>query len=178
MALKSRLALVHSLGTAIRTATRPGSPSLGERAGAVPRMVRATLSGEYAGISKGRLALLAAAVGYIVSPVDLLPEGLLAVVGLADDAMVMSWVAATLVNETEAFLAWERSAPRAGTSYANPRYADGNGRGQVPQGPSPQSTGGVPGVTPSTASGAAVSSARGADEARRHDEDDLPPRSR
>ena len=28
--------------------------------------------------------------------------------GLADDAVVMSWIAATVVNETESYLAWER----------------------------------------------------------------------
>lgn len=108
MALYRRIPVIRNFATALRIATRPGSPSLMERLSAVPRMVRATRSGEYTGISLGRLALLAAAVGYVVSPIDLMPEGLLLVFGLADDAMVVSWIAATLVRETESFLEWER----------------------------------------------------------------------
>jgi uncharacterized membrane protein YkvA (DUF1232 family) len=110
----SRWGAFRTLFTAVRTATRPGSPSAGERAQAVPRMVRATLSGEYTGTTRTRLLMLAAAAAYVVSPVDLVPEGLLAIFGLADDAMVVSWIAATLVNETESFLAWERGGRAAG----------------------------------------------------------------
>jgi len=41
------------------------------------------------------------------------------VLGLADDALVLSWLATRLVEETEAFLDWEQAgmpptAPRAG----------------------------------------------------------------
>ena len=57
--------------------SRPGGPSIGERAGAVPRMVRATFSGEYIGVSKGRLMLMLAAAGYLVSPLDLIPEAVM-----------------------------------------------------------------------------------------------------
>lgn len=113
MAIYRRIPVIRNFATALRIATRPGSPSLMERLWAVPRMVRATRSGEYTGISQGRLALLAAAVGYVVSPIDLMPEGLLLVFGLADDAMVVSWIAATLVRETESFLEWERGVGAA-----------------------------------------------------------------
>ena len=132
MALYRRLNVFRNFATALRIATRPGSPSVLERASAVPRMVHATRSGEYTGISLGRLAMLAAAVGYVVSPIDLMPEGLLTVFGLADDAMVVSWIAATLIRETESFLEWERgvgptqvwdstgsSAPGAGRAHGN-----------------------------------------------------------
>ena len=108
MAVRHRVSMVRNLGNAIRIATRPGSPSVSERATALPRMVRATVSGQYTGTSVLRLAALAGAVAYVVSPVDLIPEGLFAVFGLADDAMVLSWLAANLVTETEAFLAWEK----------------------------------------------------------------------
>lgn len=105
----ARLASVGAVVRAVRLAVRPGGPSLGERAGAVPRLVRATVRGEYHGTSAGRLALMLAAAGYVVSPVDLMPEGLLGVFGLADDAMVLSWLATRLVEETEQFLEWERA---------------------------------------------------------------------
>ena len=88
MATRSRLPLLRSFATAVRSATRPGSPGVGDRLAALPRLIRATRSGQYAGTSVGRLAMLAVAAAYIVSPVDLLPEGALFVFGLADDAMV------------------------------------------------------------------------------------------
>ena len=107
-----KVATFKSLATAVRIATRPGGPSLVERAQAVPRLVRAVRSGEYTGTSAGRLLMIAGAAGYLVSPVDLLPEALLGAFGLADDAVVGSWLAAQLVTETEDFLAWERATGR------------------------------------------------------------------
>jgi uncharacterized membrane protein YkvA (DUF1232 family) len=107
-----RLGAFRTIVTAVRTAMRPGSPSMGERASAVPRLVRATFRGEYPGSTRGRLLLVLGGIAYVVSPVDFVPEAFLAVFGLADDAMVASWVAATFVNETESFLRWERARSR------------------------------------------------------------------
>jgi uncharacterized membrane protein YkvA (DUF1232 family) len=124
---------------ALRLATRPGGPSLGDRASAVPRMVRAVASGAYSGTSAGRLALVAAGVVYVVSPVDLMPEAILGVLGLADDVMVLGWVTTTLVEETEKFLEWEQSTGQAPAgSWAFPPEADGsatpNGSGSAANG--------------------------------------------
>lgn len=104
-----RWAMLRTLTVALRTATRPGSAGLGERLGALPRLVRATVRGEYHGTTRARLFMIAAAVAYIVSPIDVMPEALFSVLGLVDDAVLASWIAASLVNETEAFLAWERA---------------------------------------------------------------------
>lgn len=112
MARARTLAYVGALGRAVRLATKPGGPSLGDRAAALPRMVKAVRSGEYTGISLGKVGLLAAGAAYVVSPVDLMPEAVLGVLGLADDAMVLGWVATTLVEETEKFLAWEGAQGR------------------------------------------------------------------
>ena len=109
----SRLGALRTLATAVRTAVRPGSPAMGERLTAVPRLFRATFRGEYAGTTRGRLLLLLGAVAYVVSPVDFVPEAFLSVFGLADDAFVFSWIAASVINETEAFLPWERTTPQA-----------------------------------------------------------------
>jgi uncharacterized membrane protein YkvA (DUF1232 family) len=109
MSRNARLASVVAVARAVRLAARPGGPSIGERAGSVPRMVRATFSGQYTGVSKGRLLLMLGAAGYIVSPIDLIPEAVAPVLGLADDALVLSWLATRLVEETEAFLAWEQA---------------------------------------------------------------------
>ena len=75
----------------------------------LPRLFVATFRGEYAGTTRGRLLMVLGAVAYVVSPIDLIPELALSVFGLADDAVVVSWIAATVVNETESFLAWERN---------------------------------------------------------------------
>lgn len=111
----SRWGVFRTLATALRSAVRPGGPGLGERMSAVPRMLRATLRGEYRGTTTGKLFLVAAAAAYVISPVDLVPEAFLTLFGLADDAMVITWIAATLVNETDAYLAWERGAQPAGS---------------------------------------------------------------
>ncbi|AKT52762.1 hypothetical protein ADJ73_10595 [Arsenicicoccus sp. oral taxon 190] len=97
----------------MRTARRPGSAGLLTRVRSLPRLARAVGNGEYHGTSMGSLVALAAAVAYVVSPVDLLPEGVLSVFGLGDDTLVLAWAAAHLVTVTEDFLGWERSGGRA-----------------------------------------------------------------
>ena len=109
MAVRSRAVLIRSLATSIRLATRPGAPSLGTRLAALPRLVRATVDGRYGGASLLRLAGMAAAVVYIVSPVDLLPESVLLLAGLTDDAVAATWLVSSLIQETERFLEWERA---------------------------------------------------------------------
>ena len=140
MSRNARLASVAAVARAVRLAVRPGGPSMGERAGAVPRMVRATFRGDYRGISKGRLVLMLGAAGYLISPVDLIPEAVLPIVGLADDALVLSWLATQLVEETEAFLAWEKGI--VGTaSAASDGYAAGATHGYPGGGPASAGTG-------------------------------------
>ncbi|HET6968235.1 MAG TPA: YkvA family protein [Ornithinibacter sp.] len=123
MASMKRFAQVGALLKAVRPAMEPGSPGLGERAGSVPRLVRATLNGSYTGVSKGRLALMLAATGYIISPLDLIPEAIVPVLGIADDALVLSWLATRFVEETERFLEWE--AAQFGAPYAGGPSAPG-----------------------------------------------------
>lgn len=125
---RSRLGLLATLAAAVRSALRPGSPGLHERAYAVPRLVRAALRGDYRQVTRGHLALLAGALLYVLSPIDLVPEGLLSVVGLADDAVVLGWLVAALVNDTEGFLLWERARGErkrdgAGSSATGPQDA-------------------------------------------------------
>ncbi|WP_433347416.1 YkvA family protein [Micromonospora sp. CA-111912] len=93
-----------ALARALSSGAR-GGPSLGARLGALPRMIRATTRGEYDGGL--RLALMTAATAYIVSPIDLLPEIPLAIFGLADDAVMVTWLAGAVLAETERFIEWE-----------------------------------------------------------------------
>ena len=103
--LRRRTALI-----AFARAFAPGTPGLGRRIRAFPRLVKATLRGEYdAGM---RLFLMAAASLYIVSPIDVLPELFLSVFGLIDDAFVVTWLIGTLMAETERFIEWEKQQGR------------------------------------------------------------------
>ena len=121
----NRMGLVTMIAQSVRTAVRPGSAGLGERVAAVPRMLSAIARGEYRGTTFGHVAMLAAAVVYIMSPLDFMPEALFSVFGLGDDAIVVTWLVAALVNDTEAFLAWERSGGRAQRETAGPAYQQG-----------------------------------------------------
>lgn len=142
----SRWGVFRTLATALRTAVRPGGPGMGERMSALPRLLRATFRGEYRGTTTGRLFMLAAAAAYVVSPFDLVPEAFLTVFGLADDAMVVTWIAATLVNETDAFLAWERGAHGARFQGASDQDRGHQERGHREHGP--QAAGGAAQTVP------------------------------
>lgn len=120
----NRMGLVTMIAQSVRTAVRPGSAGLAERAAAVPRMLSAIARGEYRGTTFGHVAMLAAAVAYVVSPLDFMPEALFSVFGLGDDAIVVGWLVAALVNDTEAFLAWERSGGRAQPRSRGAAYQD------------------------------------------------------
>ena len=104
-----RKAAFTALGRALTAGSR-GGPSLATRLGALPRMLSATARGEYDGGL--RLALMAAATVYVVSPIDAVPEMFLWVFGLVDDALAVTWLAGTVLSETERFLEGERQRSR------------------------------------------------------------------
>jgi uncharacterized membrane protein YkvA (DUF1232 family) len=101
-----RAAAFTALGKALMSGAR-GGPSLGKRLSALPRMLKATAKGEYDGGM--RVALMAAATAYVISPIDAVPEAFLWVFGLVDDAVAVTWLAGTVLSETERFLEWERT---------------------------------------------------------------------
>jgi uncharacterized membrane protein YkvA (DUF1232 family) len=92
---------------AAAAAMSEGPVGLSTRVASVPRMVRDTLSGQYPGLTRSRLLLMAAALLYILAPVDLVPEALLTVPGLLDDAAIGAWLVATLLGATTTYHAWE-----------------------------------------------------------------------
>jgi uncharacterized membrane protein YkvA (DUF1232 family) len=100
-----RTAAFTALGKALLSGAR-GGPSIGKRVAALPRMLKATAKGQYDGGM--RVALMAAATAYIISPFDLIPEAIFLVFGLADDAVMVAWLAGTVLAETERFLEWEK----------------------------------------------------------------------
>lgn len=99
-----RNAAFTALARALMAGAR-GGPSLGQRLAALPRMIRATTRGEYDGGL--RLAMMTAATAYVLSPVDVVPELFLTVFGLVDDAVMVTWLAGSVLAETERFLEWE-----------------------------------------------------------------------
>ena len=109
----SRMGMVTMIARSVRTAVRPGSAGLVERVQALPRMLSAIARGQYRGTTFGHVAMLGAAVVYVVSPLDFMPEALFGVLGLTDDAVVVTWLVAALVNDTEDFIQWERKGGRA-----------------------------------------------------------------
>lgn len=115
-ARRSRLAAAAKVA---QDASRPGSPGVGARLGAIPRMVGASLAGRYPFLGKGKLALLGLGVGYIVSPIDVVPEALLLLLGTVDDIGVALAIAGALFAETDRFLEWERA-------FTDPRVVDGS----------------------------------------------------
>jgi uncharacterized membrane protein YkvA (DUF1232 family) len=104
-----RTAAFTALARALMSGSR-GGPSIGKRLAALPRMIRATARGEYDGGK--RVLLMAAATAYVVSPIDVIPEGLFLIVGLLDDAAMITWLAGSVLAETERFLEWEKERAR------------------------------------------------------------------
>lgn len=63
--------------------------------------------GEYPGISRASLVLLAGALLYLVTPLDLVPD-FVPVSGLLDDAAVIAATMSRIQSELEQFRAWRR----------------------------------------------------------------------
>ena len=106
-----RVAAFSALWRALAQSRRPGAPGVGDRARALPRMVRGAISGRYPELSRGRIGLIVLALAYLVSPIDLVPEAFLALLGLTDDAVVALWLGGAFLAETDRFLDWERRQP-------------------------------------------------------------------
>jgi uncharacterized membrane protein YkvA (DUF1232 family) len=104
-----RAAAFTALAKALTAGAR-GGPSISKRLAALPRMLKATAKGQYDGGL--RVAMMAAATAYVISPIDVIPEAFLLVVGLADDAVMITWLAGSVLAETERFLEWEKQRDR------------------------------------------------------------------
>jgi uncharacterized membrane protein YkvA (DUF1232 family) len=108
---RSRLGVLGVMWKILRDTRRPGAAGLDARLASLPRLVGSTLTGRYRGMSRGRLVGMVLAVLYLVSPVDLMPEAFLGVLGLVDDVALAAWLAGTILVESDRYLEWERSRP-------------------------------------------------------------------
>lgn len=92
---------------AYREVTKPGSPGVMTRVRAIPRMIGRTARGHYKGLSKTKLAMMAAGVLYILSPVDIVPDFLVPF-GVVDDFGAFLWLMTSLLSESGEYAEWER----------------------------------------------------------------------
>lgn len=112
MASVRRTDAIKALWVALRATRHSGVPGMRERFAAAPRMIKLGFSGRYPFLDKSRLGMMLLGVLYVVSPVDLVPEAIVPLLGLGDDAVVVSWLVGSLMAETGAFLQWERERAR------------------------------------------------------------------
>ena len=107
---------------AAAAATAPRGHSWAARLRALPAMVGAVLSGRWQGVGKLQLAGYAAALLYVVSPLDFVPELLLGPFGLADDVAVAALAVTGLVRGVDA---WLTDCETGVTGTAPPRTIPG-----------------------------------------------------
>ena len=95
----------------VSTMNAHGNTVFLSRMKAVPPMLRDTATGRYDGLGKGRLLAMCLALAYLVSPVDLLPEALLTIPGLVDDAGIAVWLLAIAMHSADDYLAETSQVP-------------------------------------------------------------------
>ncbi len=113
--------------------------SLWERARSIPRMLGAKLRGRYPQLSGGKLFTMLVLVGYIISPIDFVPELIFSVLGLVDDVAVAVWLTTMALGESERFVIWERQR------QAQEAFDGANQQGQQGQYAQADAQGGHPG---------------------------------
>ncbi|GAA4987367.1 YkvA family protein [Kitasatospora paranensis] len=108
-----RAAVGRSAWGLYREIRRPGSPGMGARLFALPRLLRDVLIRRYPGVGPGKLAALAVLVlVYLVSPVDAIPD-FIPVLGWTDDTAVVVWFLTGLTRESGRYLEWVRQETAA-----------------------------------------------------------------
>jgi len=72
------------------------------------RLLKAWKDGSYRGLSVRTVASLAAALIYVLSPIDAVPD-FIPGIGLIDDAAVLAFLLHSMAQDLAAFRAWEQS---------------------------------------------------------------------
>jgi uncharacterized membrane protein YkvA (DUF1232 family) len=104
----------------VSTMNAHGRSGFFTRLAAVPRMIRDTMSGDYDGLGKGNVFAMVMAVGYLVSPIDLIPEALLTIPGLVDDTAIAIWLLAAATTAADRYLMATSAAPIYATATVVP----------------------------------------------------------
>ena len=115
--LKNPGLLKQLLARAVGKLSRAENGPLAEMKEQLQRMialVKAYLSGDYRAVSTQTMVTVVAAILYFVVPFDAVPDFLFGW-GLVDDAAVLSFVAAQIAGELDAFAEWQKEQ----ANYAN-----------------------------------------------------------
>jgi uncharacterized membrane protein YkvA (DUF1232 family) len=78
------------------------------------RMVRASFSGEYTGLSRVKLLFATAALVYAIAPKDLIPDNI-PFLGAIDDVAALAWFIKSAHEEVVKFQEWEGTAITSAT---------------------------------------------------------------
>jgi uncharacterized membrane protein YkvA (DUF1232 family) len=108
-----QVAAAAAVGRAVRSGSAPGTPSLADRIRLMPAMLADAFAGRFPALSRTRLAMLVLGIAYILSPVDLVPESALLLLGLTDDLLVGGWVVATALDAAGEYVTWRKVVPHA-----------------------------------------------------------------
>jgi uncharacterized membrane protein YkvA (DUF1232 family) len=103
--LRDRGRLRHLLAAAISIAQGRGGKLLKDLQLLV-RLLKSSVSGAYTGLSVHKLVTIVAAILYLISPLDVIPD-FIPVVGYVDDAAVIAWVLNSIAEELKDFRMWE-----------------------------------------------------------------------
>lgn len=106
-----QVATAAAVGRAVRSGSAPGTASLAERVRLMPAMLADALAGRFPALSRTRLAMLLLGIVYILSPIDLVPESALLLLGLTDDLLVGGWVVATTLDAAGEYATWRKAVP-------------------------------------------------------------------
>jgi uncharacterized membrane protein YkvA (DUF1232 family) len=98
-----------TVGAAVRASR--GRHSLGQRIGAVLPMLRDAFTGRWVDAPRFKLLAGLAGIGYVLSPLDLMPEVLLGPFGLGDDLAIAALAVAALLGSAEDWLDRDYAAP-------------------------------------------------------------------
>ncbi len=104
--LRDKERLRHLVAAAVSIAQGRGGRLLNDLQLLV-RLLKASVSGAYTGFSVHKLVTIVAAILYLISPLDVIPD-FIPVVGYADDAAVIAWVLNSIAEELKDFKSWEQ----------------------------------------------------------------------
>jgi len=74
------------------------------------RLIRAYYRGDYSAVSESTLVIIIAAIIYLVSPLDVIPDAIPAL-GYLDDVTVLALALKRTQRELDDFMMWETTAP-------------------------------------------------------------------
>lgn len=104
-----RIGALRALINRIQHGRAAGAPTLWQMVVGFPKLIGATMSGKYSQGSRPKIIGMLLAVVYILLPVDALPESIMGLFGLVDDAVVMTWLAGAVIDESTAYSRWRQS---------------------------------------------------------------------